>query len=156
MVASHVLYLFPDGHLHEKCAKLPICFRHDGRLSAHFVKFGASESRWTQIFSCIDQLPGVSWKLADNLSWVPTIKVQQPIWTCSTWYSLVKFLCYKVHVGLPNTQFHFCPYLFYRLLGRLLGELQELVKFSIWININFLDTLTLHLRSWSYFYRHLL
>ena len=48
IVASHVLYLFPVGHLHEKCVKLPVCFRHDGLLSAHFSKLGSFESGWTQ------------------------------------------------------------------------------------------------------------
>ena len=47
-VASHILYLFLAGHLHEKCAKLPVYFRHNGLLSTHLAKFGAFEPRWTQ------------------------------------------------------------------------------------------------------------
>ena len=48
MVASHVLYLILAGHLHEKCAKLPVCFRHDGLLTTHFAKLGVFEPGWTQ------------------------------------------------------------------------------------------------------------
>ena len=54
MVTSHVLFLFPAGHLDEKCAKLPVCCRHDGLLSAHFVKLWRFGTRMNTL-SCVEE-----------------------------------------------------------------------------------------------------